>query len=167
VFLALAEELLFPRTVSVYGVSDVCVGRKRQSPCLVQRSPEQSFSNHANRARARASPAPHTPAGWLCMAWLEGFEVDDVVEEDTTVAALRELVGDVVVGVLEVDVDVDVAVVRGVVVVVVAVSVVVDDLAVEVSVEISVEVAVSVEVSVPEEVEEVPVASLQRAKKYD
>ena len=45
------------------------------------------------------SPAPNTPAGWLCVAWLEGFGVEDVeVVDDTTEAELRVLVVDVVVG---------------------------------------------------------------------
>ena len=68
--------------------------------------------HYANRARARAIPAPNTPAGWLCVAWLEAFAVDDVlVVEDTTEARLRVLVGAVVVPGLVAVVDV----VRGVV----------------------------------------------------
>ena len=52
----------------------------------------QGIIFHANSARARANPAPNTPAGWSRVAWF-GFE-DEVVEEEVVVPVL---VGDVVV----------------------------------------------------------------------
>jgi len=117
----------------------VCCGHKTIP--LPHAGPGTIF-HQANRARARASPAPNTPAGLSCVAWLEGFEDEDVlVVEDTTEAALRVLVGDVALGVLVVDVDVEVVVVKGVVLVAV----------VETEVPVSVAVEVAGEVSVVEE----------------
>jgi hypothetical protein len=61
---------------------------------------------HANSARARANPAPNTPAGWSRVAWL-GFADDEVVVvpvevEEEEEEGLRELLGAVVVGVVPV-----------------------------------------------------------------
>ena len=57
--------------------------------------------HYTNNARAKANAAPSTPAGWLCVAWLEDFDVGDVgdvlVGVDTTEAGLRVLAGDAVV----------------------------------------------------------------------
>jgi len=139
------------------------VYRGRKTIPLPHAVPGTNF-HYANRTRARANPAPSTPAGWLCVAWLEGFGVDDVlVVEDTTEAGLRVLVGVVVVpGLVDV---VDVDVVRGVV------SVVAVDVGTieEVSVGVE-EVSVGVDVSEVDEAPvaeavEVPVAPLQRDKK--
>ena len=52
----------------------------------------QGIDFHANSARARANPAPNTPAGWSRVAWF-GFE-DELVEEEVVVPVV---VGDVVV----------------------------------------------------------------------
>jgi len=163
VFLALAQTS-FPRTASKNCVSDkegkqnacVCCGHKTIP--LPHAGPGTRF-HQANRARARASPAPKTPAGLSCVAWLEGFEDEDVlVVEDTTEAALRVLVGDVVLGVLVVDVDE--VVVKGVVLV----AVVKPEVPVSVAVEVSVVEESVVEVSVARE-EEPEAVPLQRDKK--
>jgi hypothetical protein len=60
------------------------------------------FNFHANRARARANPAPNTPAGWSRVAWF-GFEVDEVVVLVVGEVELRVLLGDVVVRVVPVE----------------------------------------------------------------
>jgi len=104
----------------------------------------------------------------LCVAWLEGFaDEDEVVDEDTTVAGVRVLVGVVVVGVVKVvgEVDVNCVVVRGVTVVAVVVGT--TERVVSVGAEMSV-VAVAVpKVSEPEgtAVEPGLVAPLQRFRK--
>lgn len=94
----------------------LCVryGRKlRRTPCLVRRA--RNKFHYANRARTRESPTPSAPAGWLCVAWLEGVDDEDVedfeVVGDTTEAGLRVLVGDVVVGETTEEVSVEVPVV--------------------------------------------------------
>jgi hypothetical protein len=54
------------------------------------------ISFHANRARARANPAPNTPAGWSRVAWFgcaDELVLELVVEE----VELRDELGDVVV----------------------------------------------------------------------
>ena len=73
-----------------------CVGKTKALPHV---GPETNF-HYANNARAKANAAPSTPAGWLCVARLEDFDVGDVgdvlVGGDTTEAGLRVLAGDAV-----------------------------------------------------------------------
>ena len=76
-----------------------CVGKTKALP---HAGPGTKF-HYANNARAKANPAPSTPAGWLCVAWLEdsnvgdGGDVGDVmVGGNTTEAGLRVLAGDAV-----------------------------------------------------------------------
>ena len=47
-----------------------CVGKTKALP---HAGPGTNF-HYANNARAKANPAPSTPAGWLCVAWLEDFD---------------------------------------------------------------------------------------------
>ena len=77
----------------------------RKTKALPHAGPGTNFY-YANNTRARANAAPSTPAGWLCVAWLEdsdvgnGGDVGDVgdmlVGGDTTEAGLRVLAGDAV-----------------------------------------------------------------------
>ena len=76
-----------------------CVGKTKALP---HAGPGTNFY-YANNTRARANAAPSTPAGWLCVAWLESFNVGDgsdvddmLVGGDTTETGLRVLAGDAV-----------------------------------------------------------------------
>jgi len=55
----------------------MCCARKTKT--LPHAGPGTDF-HYVNNARARANPAPSTPAGWLRVAWLEeDFDVGDVL----------------------------------------------------------------------------------------